>query len=177
MRGKIRLAGLLRGFTNWRLALLFRLHRVQHEMIKAVPPIVAMFAEVEINIGALWQPKRGVLLWKRNWSVLNCLMLTDELNLWHRTHHIGLDSHNLKLVGSNPCSTLQIYRVHLIADFIAVHSTGPVFSLAEVHQPGCLSAPVTQSFTRHSKVAPHIWVKYQSERGESAARDLVGVSI
>ena len=176
MEWKRCLAGLLRRI-DWRLALLFCVHGVQHKMIKTVPPIIAVFSEVEINIGAFWQPKRGVLLRKWNRSVLNRLMLTDQLNLWHRTYHVGLDPHNLKLVGSNPRSTLQIDRVQLISDFIAVHSARPVFSLAEVHQPGCLSAPVTESFTRHGEVVTHIRMKYQCKRRESAARDLVGVSI
>ena len=38
------------------LALLFRLHRIQHVVIETMAAIVVMFPKIEIKIGALGQP-------------------------------------------------------------------------------------------------------------------------
>src|SRR5579862_8301509 len=161
---------------RWRFELLFCIHRVQHVVIKAMPPVISMFSKVEIDLCTLGKPESRALLWKRNRPVLDRLMLTEKLNFWHRTYHVGFDSYNLKLVCSDPCPTLQIHGVHLIAHSVALHPTRPIFSLAEMHQPTGLPAPVTQSFTGHGKVVQHIGMKHQSEGGKSAARDLIGIT-
>src|SRR4029077_2947874 len=94
--------------------------------------IVPVLAEVEINLYIFWQPERDVLLRKGNWSILNHLMLAEQMNFGHGFHHIGFPAHDLKVVGGDPCPSFQGHVKKIHSDAIAVHMVGTVAALAEV---------------------------------------------
>src|SRR5437660_7326966 len=94
--------------------------------------IVPVLAEVEINLYIFWQPERGVLLRKGNWSILNHLMLAEQTNFGHGFDHIGFHPHDLKVIGSDPCPSFQGHGENLPPAAIAVHMVGTVAALAEV---------------------------------------------
>jgi hypothetical protein len=93
---------------GWLLALFLSVGRKQHVMVKTVPAKIPVAAEIEIDLRALRQPELRGFLWKRDRPVFDDLMLAHQTDFWHRTYQFRFDSNDLKLVGGDPGTSLQL---------------------------------------------------------------------
>ena len=99
---------LLWGVACRRLFLVLCINREKQEVIKSVLPIVAMFAEIEVDLCRFRQPESCILLEERHRAIFHCLVLAEQLDFRHGFDHVGFDPHDLKLVGGNPRPAFQI---------------------------------------------------------------------
>src|SRR5579864_8880079 len=104
-------------------------------------------------------------------AVENDLMLCGELLRWG--HQLRLHAHDLKIVRANPGAALQFQRIKLIAHHKLTEAAGPVVALAEIHEPGCLSLPLAQTFTGNLKVIAHVRMKDERQAHETSGHDAV----
>src|SRR4051812_18486757 len=102
-------------------------------------------------------------------------MLADQANLGHWLDQVRLNADDLKLVGCNPSSSLDVHRIDLFSDLVAMHAIGPLLALAEMYQPAGLFTPIAQAFALHDEVVPHAGVKDERQRYEAGAGNLVGI--
>src|SRR5580693_3999734 len=78
------------------LFVVLRIDREKQEVIKGVLPVVAMLAEVEIDLCSFRQPESCILLGKRHRAVFHGLVLAEQLDFRHGFDHVGFDPHDLK---------------------------------------------------------------------------------
>ena len=69
-----------------RFMVLLRIHRKQHVVVKAMFPIVAMTAEIEIDFGTPGKPQLHISLGERHRAIFNNLVLADQPDLRNRVH-------------------------------------------------------------------------------------------
>src|SRR5262249_26096220 len=134
-----------------RLRFLLGIHREQHVVVEAVPAVVVMLAEVEVNLCRFWQPERSIFFREWNRPVFDDLMFAEQADFRHGLDHIGLDANNLKFVSGDPCASLEVYTIDGVSHLVTVHMIRMILSLPKVNEPGGLSAPVSQSFADHFK--------------------------
>lgn len=147
--------GLVFGVVNF----LLRINREEHVMIETVSPMIAVVANVEIDVCALGQPKVQVFLLEMNRPIFGNRMFSQELYLLHWAHKLGLDTHNLKRVRGNPCASLQIDGVGVFAGLEPSNAARPIFPLPEMHEPCGLPLPLAQALAGDFVIDPHIGKK------------------
>ena len=145
------------GLSNF----LVRINREEHVMIETVSPMIAVVANVEVNVGTLGQPKVQVFLLKMNWTVFSNGMFSQELNLLHGAHQFGFDTHNLKRVSSDPCASFQIDGICNAANLKPSNAAGAICSLPEMHEPRGFALPLAQAFAGNFIINPHTGKKQE----------------
>ena len=92
-----------------------------------------MLAKIEVNLNVFWQPQHRAFPCKRHEAVFHDLMFTEHLNFVHGVDHVSLNMHDLRSVGRDPCSPLQVDAINLASKIVVLHAIWTVGTLAEVY--------------------------------------------
>jgi len=73
-------------------------------VIEAVPAVVAVTAEIKVDLRSLRQPELYILSLKKDGPILHNLVFAEELNRLNRTDQFRFNAHDLKFVARDPGS-------------------------------------------------------------------------
>src|SRR6267378_8588171 len=149
------------------LLVIYREQQVIAESVLATNPTPP---PVGIHFNAGGQPHFQRSLTKAHGGIFNVHVFGSQLNLRHRRHHIGFQSHDLIIIRGNPTAPLQCHGISwpLRTVPVAADRIWLIWPLAEVYLPGQAAVPARQSLTSHLIIARIIRMENNHQRRQTA---------